>query len=150
METGQAKVMLILPQPRKWHVNGAQDEELQKLHKNNMPAEYKTKILGFRNLWLLQGRNHILNLGQIAIWIVSLTSDSPLNRTVDTKGAELMATKTSGCKKTHYAAILICCAEGTKLFLLLIFKQKWCPKIKFCEEFLSIFILKDEWWTDKK
>lgn len=72
---------------------------------------------------------------------VALTFDVPSNRTQDIKGAEWITIKTSGHDKTHYTAILVCCADGTKLPLLLIFKQK--TKVKFGEEFLSIFILKD-------
>jgi hypothetical protein len=64
----------------------------------------------------------------MATWTVSLTFNVPLSRTVDPKGAKLSATETSGCKKTHYIATLVCCAEGKKLPLLLIFKQKYAKR----------------------
>jgi len=36
--------------------------------------------------------------------------------------------KTSGNEKTRYAVVLACCADGTKLPPLLIFKSKMLPK----------------------
>jgi hypothetical protein len=59
-----------------------------------------------------------------------LTFDVTLNSTVDTIGAKLIINKTYGHKKTHYSAISERHADGTKLPLLLIFKQKQMPKDK--------------------
>jgi len=42
------------------------------------------------------------------------------NKTVDVKGAKTFMIKTSGNEKTHYTAVLACCADGTKLSALLI------------------------------
>jgi hypothetical protein len=62
-------------------------------------------------------------LGQIGnMDEVALTFDIPSNRTQDMKGAEWITIKISGQDKTHYTATLVCCADGTKLPLLLIFK----------------------------
>ena len=59
---------------------------------------------------------------------VPLTSDVPSNKTVDVKGAKTIMMKISGNEKTHYTVILPCCADGTKLPPLLIFKRKTPPK----------------------
>jgi len=59
---------------------------------------------------------------------VPLTSDVPSNKTVDVKGAKTIMIKISGNEKTHYTVILPCCADGTKLPPLLIFKRKTPPK----------------------
>jgi hypothetical protein len=42
---------------------------------------------------------------------------------VDIEGAKLIMIETSGHKKTHYAIVLACCADGLKLPSLLIFKK---------------------------
>ena len=54
---------------------------------------------------------------------VSLTFDVPSNKTVDVKGAKTIMIKTSGNEKTRYTVVLACCADGTKLPPLLIFKK---------------------------
>jgi len=58
---------------------------------------------------------------------VPLTFDVPSNKTVDVKGAKTIMIKTSGNEKTCYT-VLACCADGTKLPPLLIFKRKTLPK----------------------
>ena len=57
-----------------------------------------------------------------------MTFDVPLNNTVDVKGAKIIMIKTSGNENTRYTVVLACCAEGTKLSLLLIFKRKTLPE----------------------
>jgi len=59
---------------------------------------------------------------------VPLTFDVPSNKTVDVKGAKAIMIKTSGNEKTRYTVVLACCADGTKLPPLLIFKRKTLPK----------------------
>jgi len=59
---------------------------------------------------------------------VRLTFDVPSNRTVDVKGAKTIMIKTSGNEKTRCTVVLACCADGTKLPLLLIFKRKTLPR----------------------
>jgi hypothetical protein len=66
---------------------------------------------------------------------------------VDIKGAKLITIKTYGHEKTHYTAILACCADGTKLPLLLIFKQKTMPKDKI-PHWMSIHV-HSKGWMDK-
>jgi len=55
-----------------------------------------------------------------------LTFDVLSNKTVDVKGAKMMI-KTSGNEKTRYT-VVVCCADGTKLPPLLIFKRKMLPE----------------------
>jgi len=59
---------------------------------------------------------------------VPLTFDVPSNKIVDVKGARTIRIKTSGNEKTCYSVVIACCADGTKLPLLLIFKRKTLPK----------------------
>ena len=59
---------------------------------------------------------------------VPLTFDVPSNKTVDVKGAKTITVKTSGHDKTHYTVVSSCCAGGTKLPPMLIFKIKNMPK----------------------
>ena len=56
-----------------------------------------------------------------------MTFDVPSNKTVDVKGAKTIMT--SGNEKTRYTVFLACCADGTKLPPLLIFKRKSCLKM---------------------
>jgi len=57
-----------------------------------------------------------------------LTFDVPSNKTVDVKSAKTIMIKTSGTEKTRYTVVLACCADGTNLPPLLIFKRKTLPK----------------------
>jgi len=59
---------------------------------------------------------------------VPLTFDVPSNKTVDVKGATTIMIKASGNEKTRYTVVLACCADGTKLLPLSIFKRKTLPK----------------------
>ena len=52
-----------------------------------------------------------------------MTFDVPSNETVDVKRAKTIMIKTSGNEKNHYTGVLACCADGTKLPTLLIFKK---------------------------
>ncbi|KAF8789426.1 Pogo transposable element with KRAB domain like protein [Argiope bruennichi] len=62
---------------------------------------------------------------------VPLTFDCPPNRTVDTCGVKTVSITTTGQEKTHFTVMLACCADGTKLKLLLMFKRKTIPKENF-------------------
>lgn len=59
---------------------------------------------------------------------VPLQFDVPSNRTVDDNGVKTVTVKTSGHEKSHYTVVLACCADGTKLPPMLIFKGKTMPK----------------------
>ena len=58
---------------------------------------------------------------------VSLTFDVLSNRTVEVKGARMVAVKTTGHEKTHFTVVLASCADGTKLPPMIIFKRKTFP-----------------------
>ena len=76
---------------------------------------------------------------------VPLTFDIPSIKRVDVKGAKTIMIKTSGNEKMRYTVVLACCADGTKLPYLLIFKRKTLPKDVFPHGFTFMFILKDGW-----
>ena len=59
---------------------------------------------------------------------VHLMFHVPSNKRVDIKGAKTIMIKTSSNEKTRYTVVLACCADGTKLPPLLIFKRKTLPK----------------------
>ena len=58
---------------------------------------------------------------------VPFTFGVPSSRTVDVKGAKTMAVRISGHEKTHFTVVLACCADGTKLPPVIIFKRKMFP-----------------------
>ena len=94
-----------------------------------MPAAYEEKILQFHSYVINLRKNTNFELSQIAnMDEVPLTFDVPSNRTVDQKGVKTVSIKTSGHEKTHYTVVLACCANGTKLPPMLIFKRKTLPK----------------------
>jgi hypothetical protein len=93
-----------------------------------MPAEYENKILQFHKYVIGARKNFDFELGQIAnMDETPLTFDVPSNRTVEVKGSKTVAIKTTGHEKTHYTVVLACCADGTKLAPMLIFKRKTFP-----------------------
>ncbi|GFW49474.1 pogo transposable element with KRAB domain [Trichonephila clavipes] len=61
---------------------------------------------------------------------VPLILDCPPNRTVNTCGVKTVSI-TTGQEKIHFTVMLACCADGTKLKPLLIFKRKIIPKENF-------------------
>ena len=74
-------------------------------------------------------KNLCFEIGQLGnMDEIPLTFDVPSNKTVDVKGAKTIMIKTSGNEMTCYTVVLVCCADGTKLPPLLIFKRKTLPK----------------------
>ena len=102
-----------------------------------MPAAYEEKILQFHSYAINLRKNTNFEVSQIEIMDeVSFTFDVPSNRTIDQKGVKTVTIKTSGHEKTHYTVALACCANGTKLPPMLIFKRKTLPKESLpCELF---------------
>ena len=102
-----------------------------------MPAAYEEKILQFHSYAINLRKNTNFEVSQIAIMDeVSFTFDVPSSRTIDQKGVKTVTIKTSGHEKTHYTVVLACCANGTKLPPMLIFKKKTLPKESLpCELF---------------
>lgn len=62
---------------------------------------------------------------------VALCFDCPPNYTVDSRGKESIAIKTTGHEKTAFTVVLCCAASGAKLSPMVIFKRKTIPKENF-------------------
>lgn len=70
--------------------------------------------------------SHIVNMDE-----VPLTFDIPMGRTVAEKGENTISVRTTGHEKSHFTVVLACCADGTKLPPMIIFKRKTMPKDVF-------------------
>ena len=79
---------------------------------------------------------------------VPLTSDVPADRTVGVKGATTVAVRTSGREKTHFTVVLACCAGGTKLLRMIIFKRKTFPKEKIPSGVI-VQVHEKEWMSEE-
>lgn len=91
--------------------------------------EKKESFLTFTKKAIKDGKyslKSIINMDE-----VPLTFDCPPNRTVDTCGVKTVSLTTTGQEKTHFTVMLACCADGTKLKPLLIFKRKTLPSGTF-------------------
>ena len=95
-----------------------------------LPHEYKRKIMVEFHKYVINMRKKLcFEIGQLGnMDEVPLVFDVPSNNTVDVKGAKTIMIKTSGNEKTHYTVVLACCADGTRLPTLSIFKRKALPK----------------------
>ncbi|KAG8225841.1 hypothetical protein J437_LFUL004770 [Ladona fulva] len=94
-----------------------------------LPPEYERKIIEFHKYVINLRKMKCFEIGQIGnMDEIPLTFDVPSNKTVDIKGAKTVMIKTSGYEKTRYTVVLACCADGSKLPPLLIFKRKTLPK----------------------
>ncbi|KAF8774264.1 Pogo transposable element with KRAB domain like protein [Argiope bruennichi] len=89
----------------------------------------KTSFLQVTRKVIAEGKYSLKNI--INMDEVPLTFDCPPNRTVDTCGMKTVSVTTTGQEKTHFTVMLACCADGTKLKPLLIFKRKTIPKENF-------------------
>jgi len=94
-----------------------------------LPHEYERKMIEFHKYVINMRKKLCFDTGQLGnMDEVPLTFDVPLNKTVDVKDVKTIMIKTSGNEKMHYTVVLACCAGGTKLPPLLIFKRKTLPK----------------------
>jgi len=94
-----------------------------------LPSEYKRKMIEFHKYVINMRKKLCFETGQLGnMDEVPVMFDVPWNKTVDVKGAKTIMIKTSGNEKTRYAVVLACCADGTKLPPLLVFKRKTLPK----------------------
>ncbi|KAK9408018.1 hypothetical protein NXF25_006792 [Crotalus adamanteus] len=94
-----------------------------------MSPVYEEKIQQFHSYIIQLWKKYHYEESQIEnMDEVALNFDVPSNRTVDMNGIKTVAIKRSGHEKTHYTAVLSCCADGTKLPPMLIFKKKTYPK----------------------
>ena len=96
-----------------------------------LPHEYEGKIIEFHKYVINMRKKLCFEIGQLRnVAEVHLTFDIPWNKTVDVKGSKTIMIRTSGSEKTRYTVVLACCADGTKLPPLLIFKIiKRCLKM---------------------
>ena len=76
-----------------------------------MPDSYQ-EILEFRK-FVIQLRMKSSQTGNMDE--TPMTSDCPLNRTVEMKGSKSVTVKTTGNEKNQFTAVLCCLADGTKL-----------------------------------
>lgn len=97
-----------------------------------LPADWEAKVKDFVD-YFTELRNthkyelkHIVNMDE-----VPLAFDCPPNKTVETTNAASVSIVTTGHEKTHMTVVLACCADGTKLKPLIIFKRKTLPKEDF-------------------
>ena len=94
-----------------------------------LPREYERKFIEFHKYVINMRKKLHFEIGQLGnMDEVPLMFDVPSTKTVDVEGAKTFMIKTSGNEKTHYTIVLECCADGTKLPPLLIFKRKMLPK----------------------
>ena len=115
-----------------------------------MPREYERKIIEFHKYVINTRKKLCFEMGQLGnMDEVPLTFDIPSNKIVNVKGAKTIMIKTSGNEKTRYTVVLACCADGTKLPPLIIFKRKTVPKDVIPMGFTFMFILKDGWMEKK-
>ena len=95
----------------------------------NLPCEYERKITEFHKYVINMRKKLCFVIGQLGnMDEAPLTFDVPSHKTVDVKGTKTIMIKTCGNEKTRYTVVLACCADGTKLPCLLIFKRKVLPK----------------------
>ena len=96
-----------------------------------LPAANENQALEFHSYVISLQKIYNFELSQIAnMDEATLTFDVPSNKTVDVQGAKTMDVKTSGHEKTYFTVVLACCADGTKLPPMIIFKRKTFPKEK--------------------
>ena len=74
--------------------------------------------------------------------------DVPSNRTVGVKGAKTVVVKASGPEKTHFTVVLACCAGGTKLLRMIVFKRKTFPKEKIPSGVI-VQVHEKEWMSEE-
>ena len=94
-----------------------------------LPADYEEKMLQFQRFIIKMRKKNNYQIGQIGnMDEVPMCFDMPPDRTVNSKGEKTVQIKTTGHEKSHFTVVLSCCADGTKLPPLLIFKRKTMPK----------------------
>jgi len=112
-----------------------------------LPREYERKIIEFHKYVINMRKKLCFEIGQLGnMDEIPLKFDVPSNKTVDVKGAKTIMIMTSGDDKTHYTVILACCANGTKLPSLLIFKRKTLPTyVRVIPHGIYVHVLSKGW-----
>jgi len=95
-----------------------------------LPREYERKIIEFHKYVINMRKKLCFVIGELGnMDEVPLRFDVPSNKTVDVKVPKTIMIRTSGNEKTRYIVVFACCADGTNLLALLIFKRKRCLKM---------------------
>lgn len=94
-----------------------------------MPEFYQEKtenfhkhIVNFRRIKNYE-YSQIINMDEVPVNFYV-----PGNKTVDIKGRKSITIKTTGNEKNRFTVVLTCCADGSKLPPMIIFKRKKIPK----------------------
>lgn len=98
-----------------------------------LPDDFQQKLGSFFVLFVLKkiqehdiAACNIVNMDE-----VPLTFDIPMGRSVNEKGEKIVTVGTTGHEKSHFTVVLACCADGTTLPPMLIFKRKTVSKDPF-------------------
>ena len=97
-----------------------------------LPDDFQQKLDSFKAFVQQEstrhsiGWDHIINMDE-----VPLTFDIPMSRSISEKGEKTINVRTTGHEKSHFTVVLACCADGSKLPPMIIFKRKTMPKEAF-------------------
>ena len=123
-------------------------------HEWNLPQNFqqlmRLEFWNFIRMLSIFKRLATLSCPKSPVWMRShshlMCLPTELNRTVDVKGAKTVAVRTGGHEKTHFSVVWACCADGTKLPSMIIFKRKkHFQKKRFQVELLFTCIKKGVW-----
>jgi hypothetical protein len=96
----------------------------------SLPPGWEEKVASFHHF--VNEKKNGIQLCQLAnMDEVPMCFDSPDSRTVEFKGVEDVAIRTTGHEKSSFSLILCVTAEGNKLPPMVIFKRKTIPKEEF-------------------
>lgn len=114
-----------------------------------LPRDYKEKIVQFYQFVIGERRAHNYPLHLVANMDESpIQFDIPSNRTVSTISQKTVKIQTTGNEKNCLTVILACAGDGSKLKLLVIFKQKTMPKIQ--NKHGVVAAVQEKGWMDSK
>jgi len=97
-----------------------------------LPDNFQQKLDSFKALVHQKitrhstGWDHIINMDE-----VPPTFDIPMSCSISDKGEKTINERTTGHQKSHFTVVLACCADGSKLPPMIIFKRKTMPKEAF-------------------
>ena len=96
-----------------------------------LPDDYEEKIVRFHHFVISRRKEYNYPLHLIPnMDKTPLIFDMPPNRTIHQTGEKTVKIRTTGNEKNRVTVVLTCCADGSKLKPMVIFKRKNIPKIK--------------------